>query len=43
MRIILVAGVLLIGTHIGINLINNVSDMQDAKMQQLCEVDSSYC
>jgi|TARA_R100000030_G_scaffold70151_1_gene53814 hypothetical protein len=37
MRIILAAIVLIIGANIGINAINSVSKMQDAKTQRLCQ------
>ena len=37
MRIILLAVVISFGTVIGVNAINNVSDMQDAKMTRFCQ------
>lgn len=37
MRIILLAVVVSFGTVIGVNAINNVSDMQDAKMTRFCQ------
>ena len=37
MRFILVAVVISFGTVIGVNAINNVSDMQDAKMTRFCQ------
>ena len=43
MRIILVAFVIIIGANIGINLIHEVSEIQDKKMAQFCKVDPSYC
>ena len=45
MKIILLSVVVTFGTVIGVNAINNVSEMQDAKMQQLCKsipVGASY-
>ena len=45
MRIILLAVVVTFGTVIGVNAIDNVSEMQDAKMQQFCKqvpVGASY-
>ena len=39
MRIFLAAIVIIIGANIGINAINSVSKMQDAKLQRLCEID----
>tara|TARA_Y100000022_G_C13179819_1_gene342813 strand:+ start:461 stop:631 length:171 start_codon:yes stop_codon:yes gene_type:complete len=38
MRYALIGLVLTIGTAIGINAINTVSNMQDAKMQRMCKV-----
>ncbi len=37
MRIILLAFFIIIGANIGINAINSVSKIQDAKTQQLCK------
>ena len=37
MRFILVAVVISFGTVIGVNAINNVSEMQDAKMTRFCQ------
>ena len=37
MRFILVAVVIGFGTMIGVNAINNVSEMQDAKMTRFCQ------
>ena len=45
MRFILVAVVISFGTVIGVNAINNVSNMQDAKMTRFCKqipVGASY-
>ena len=39
MRIVLTAIVIIIGANIGINAINAVSKMQDAKLQRLCKID----
>ena len=39
MRLILAAFVIFIGANIGINAINYVSNIQDQKLQRLCEVD----
>jgi len=39
MRIFLAAIVIIIGANIGINAINSVSKMQDAKLQRLCKID----
>jgi hypothetical protein len=43
MRIFLAALVIIIGANIGMSVINNISDIQDAKMQRLCKIDKSYC
>ena len=37
MRLILAAFVVIIGTTIGVNAINAVSNMQDAKMTRFCK------
>jgi hypothetical protein len=45
MRLILAAFVIIIGTTIGVNAINSVSNMQDAKLSRFCKgvpVGSSY-
>jgi hypothetical protein len=45
MRIILVAGVIILGANIGINAIRSVSTMQDSKMERFCNqvpVGASY-
>ena len=45
MRIILLAVVVTFGTMIGVNAINSVSEMQDAKMTRFCKsvpVGASY-
>jgi len=45
MRLILAAFVVIIGTTIGVNAINAVSNMQDAKMTRFCKsipVGASY-
>ena len=45
MRIILVAGVVILGANIGINAIRAVSTMQDSKMERFCNqvpVGASY-
>ena len=45
MRFILVAVVISFGTVISVNAINNVSEMQDAKMTRFCQsvpVGASY-
>ena len=39
MRLILAAFVIFIGANIGINVINYVSNIQDAKLQRLCTID----
>ena len=43
MRLFLAALVIIIGANIGVSVVNYVSDLQDAKMQKLCKIDSSYC
>ena len=43
MRIFLAAIVIIIGANIGVLAIDRVSEYQDAKMQRLCKIDSSYC
>ena len=45
MRFILVAVVISFGTVIGVNAIDNISEMQDAKMTRFCQsvpVGASY-
>ena len=45
MRIILVGMVIIVGSIIGVNAINSVSQMQDAKMTRFCKsvpVGASY-
>ena len=37
MRLILAAIVIIIGANIGINAINSVSNIQDAKLQRFCK------
>ena len=37
MRFILVAVMISFGTAIGVNAINNVSEMQDAKLMRFCQ------
>lgn len=39
MRLILSAIVIIIGVNIGINAINSISNIQDAKLQRLCQID----
>lgn len=43
MRIILLFSVLAFGTVIGTNVITSVSEMQDARMEQFCQIDAKYC
>ena len=43
MRIILILVVLGVGVHIGTNAIRSVDQMQEQKMEALCEVDPTYC
>ncbi len=43
MRIVLVLGVLAFGAVIGTNLINSVDQIQQDKMDQICQIDPSYC
>ena len=39
MRLILAAFVIFITANIGINAINTISNIQDAKLQRLCQID----
>ena len=39
MRLILAAIVIFIGANIGLNAINSISNIQDAKLQKLCQID----
>ena len=41
MRLILAAIVIIVGANIGLNAINAVSNIQDAKLQRLCKIDPS--
>ena len=43
MRIILASIVALTTVQIGMYVIDNISKLQDAKMQKLCTIDSTYC
>jgi hypothetical protein len=43
MRFILAASVIIMGLHIGTYMVKQVNSMQDAKMDRLCQIDSSYC
>ena len=43
MRIILLAIVVLIGTNLALKSIDKVDKIQQDKMQQLCQIDPSYC
>ncbi len=43
MRIILASIVALTTVQIGMYAIDNISKLQDAKMQKLCTIDSTYC
>jgi hypothetical protein len=43
MRFILLCGIIIAGFKFGVIAIERVSDMQDAKMNQLCKIDASYC
>ena len=42
MRIILAAIVVIVGANIGLNAINSVSNIQDAKLQKYCQVDPDF-
>jgi hypothetical protein len=39
MRLILATIIIIIGANIGINAINSISKLQDAKLQRLCQID----
>ena len=43
MRITFVTIIVLLGLHIGLTAMDNLKDMQDKRMEQLCQLDSSYC
>ena len=43
MRIILLSIVVLVGTNLAIKSIDKVDKIQQDKMQQLCQIDPSYC
>ena len=43
MRIAFVTLIILLGAHIGLTAMDNLKDMQDKRMDQLCKIDSSYC
>jgi hypothetical protein len=43
MRIILLAIVVLVGTNLAIKSYDKVDKIQQDKMQQLCQIDPSYC
>ena len=39
MRLFLAAIVIIVGANIGLNAINSISNIQDAKLQRLCQID----
>ena len=39
MRLFLAAIVIIVGANIGLNAINSISNIQDAKLQRLCKID----
>ena len=43
MRITFVTIIILLGLHIGLTAMDNLKDMQDKRMDQLCKVEPSYC
>ena len=43
MRIILLSIVVLFGTNLAIQSYDKVDKIQKEKMQQLCQIDPSYC
>ena len=43
MRIILLGIVVIVGTNIALGSIDKVNKIQQDKMQQLCQIDPSYC
>ena len=43
MRIILLSIVVLVGTNLALKSIDKVDKIQQDKMQQLCQIDPSYC
>ena len=43
MRIILVAFFTIFGANLVINVIDRADKIQQDKMQQLCQIDQSYC
>ena len=43
MRIILVAFFTILGANLVINVIDRADKIQQDKMQQLCQIDQSYC
>ena len=42
MRLILAAIVIIVGANIGLNAINSVSNLQDAKLKKYCQVDPTF-
>ena len=42
-RFILLGSVILIGLNVGLKGIDRVDKIQQDKMQQLCQIDQSYC
>ena len=42
-RFILLGSVILIGLNVGLKGIDRVDKIQQDKMQQLCQIDPSYC
>ena len=43
MRIALAAIVILIGVNVGLSTINKMQDINDQKMDKICQIDPSYC
>lgn len=43
MRIVFVTIIILLGLHIGMVGMDNLKDMQDKRMAELCKIEPSYC
>ena len=43
MRIALAFIVVILGANIGLSVVNKFQEIQDAKMERLCNIDESYC
>ena len=43
MRIALAFIVVILGANIGLSVVNKFQEIQDVKLERLCNIDESYC